>query len=147
QLYSRRADGSGRAVDEDPASLPEICLLQTRQGVERSVADWRSLLEAHAGRHGRDSGAHPDRDELGVCPEPDPTTAEGPVTDRELADGRANGFDLSSKFGAEDPLLRPAEAKDQAAHKGEGEAATSVGFACRAVQAIHRRGVDLDEDL
>ena len=79
--------------------------------------------------------------------EAEPTGAEDLVTDRELADGRANGFDLSSKFGAEDPPLRPAEAKDQAAHKGEGEAATSVGFTCRAVQPIDRRGVDLDQDL
>ena len=95
----------------------------------------------------RDSGALPHADELGVRPEAEPTTAEDLVTDRELADRCADGFDLSRKFGAEDPLLRPAEAKDQAAHKGEGEAATSVGFTCRAVQPIDRRGVDLDEDL
>jgi len=41
-----------------------------------------------------------------VCPEPEPSSAEHAVTDRELADGRADCLDLSGKLAAEDPLRR-----------------------------------------
>src|SRR5260370_3078404 len=66
------------------------------------------------------------------------------VTDRELVDGCANCFDLSSQLAAEDPLPRSADARDEAADERDGQAATSVGFSSRAVQPGDRRGVDLD---
>src|ERR1700694_5003656 len=69
QLHSRSSDGPGRAVDEDPAPLPEICRCQAGQRVERSVAGRRSLLEAHTGRHVRNSTARAHAHELGMCPE------------------------------------------------------------------------------
>src|SRR5260370_24628155 len=66
------------------------------------------------------------------------------VTDRELVDGCANCFDLSSQLAAEDPLPRSADARDEAADERDGQAATSVGFSSRAVQPGDPRGVDLD---
>src|SRR5229473_4876810 len=145
ELHPCGADGPGRAVDEDPLPLPEICQSQTPQRVESPVADRRSLLEAHAGRLVRDSGALPHADELRVRPEPEPTAAEDVVTDRELVDGCANCFDLSGQLTAEDPLLRSAEATDDAAEKRDGQAATPVGFTSSAVRPGDRRGMDLDE--
>ncbi len=69
------------------------------------------------------------------------------VTDRELVDSGANCFDLSRQLAAEDPLLRSADARDEAAEERDDQAATSVGFTSRSVQPVDRRGVDLDEDL
>ena len=141
------ADGSGRAVDENPAPSTEICLLQTHERIERSVADRCSLHEAHTGRHVLDSGARRHRDELSVCPEPEPSQSEDVVTDREVADGRADRPDLSGKLSAKDPLPRPPEAKDQAAEEIGDEAATPVGFASMDVRPGDRRRADLDEHL
>src|SRR6266516_3538238 len=147
ELHPCSADGPRCAVDEDPLPLPEICQSQAPQCIETSVADRRSLLEAHTGRLVRDEGALPHADELRVCTEPETTAAENVVTDRELADGCANCFDLSRQLAAEDPLLRSADARDGAADERDGQAATSVGFTSRAVRPGDRRGVDLDEDL
>ena len=82
-----------------------------------------------------------------MCPEPEPSRAEDPVTDRELADGRSDGFDLSRKFGAEDALPRPADSKDEAADELDENAATPVGLARMTVQPIDRRRVDPDQHL
>src|ERR1700694_3814112 len=120
QLYSRGADGPRRAVDEDSAPLAKISLFQTRQGVERAVAYWRRLLEAHAGGHLRDSRAHRHGEGVGVCPELEPLRAHAPGAARELSRGGPGRFDLSGKFGAEDPLSRPAEAGDEAAEQRDG---------------------------
>ncbi len=147
ELHPRGADGPGRAVDEDPLALPQICPSQAPQCVESSVADRCGLLEAHTGRLVRDSGALPHADELRVCPEPEPTAAEDVVTDRKLADGCADCFDLSRQLVAEDSLPRSAEARDQAADERDGQAATSVGFTSSAVRPGDSRGVDLDEDF
>ncbi len=147
ELHPCGTDGPGRAVDEDPLALAEICQSQAPQRVQSSVADRRSLLEAHAGRLVRDSGALPHADELRVCPEPEPTAAEDVVTDRELSDGGADCHDLSRQLAAEDPLPRSAEARDEAAEERDGQAATSVGLTSRAVRPGDRRSVDLDEDL
>jgi hypothetical protein len=147
QLYPCGADGPRRAVDEDPLALAEICQSQAPQRVESPVADCSSLLEAHAGRLVRDSGALPQADELRIRPEPEPTAAEDVVTDRELTDGCANGFDFSRQLAAEDPLLRSADARDEAAEERDGQAAPSVGFASRAVRSGDRRGMDFDEDF
>src|SRR2546426_6016267 len=133
QLHRCGADGPGRAVDEGPLPLLEICQSQTPQCVESSVADRRSLVEAHTGRLVRDSRALAHADELRVCPEPEPTCPEDVVTDRELVDGCADCFDLSRQLGAEDPLLRSADARDEAAADRDDKAATAGGFARRAV--------------
>ena len=69
------------------------------------------------------------------------------LTDRELADGRANGFDFSRQLAAEDPLLRSADARDKAAEERDGQAAPSVGFTSRAVRSGDRRGMDFDKDF
>ena len=145
ELHPCGADGPGRPVDEDPLAHPEICQSQAPQCVESSVTDRRSLLEAHAGRLVRDSGALPHADELRVRPEPEPTAAEDVVADRELANSCADCFDLSGQLAAEDPLPRSADARDDAAEERDGQAATSVGFTSRAVRPGDRRGVDLDE--
>src|ERR1700682_1215211 len=131
QLYSRGADGSRRAVDEDSAPLAKISLFQTRQCVERAVAYWRRLLEAHAGGHLRASRAHRRREVRGVGPEFESSRAEDPVADRGLGHCGAGRFDLSGKFGAKDPLSRPAEAGDQAAEQRDGHAGPAVGFTGR----------------
>ena len=39
---------------------------------------------------------------------------EDPVIDLEPLDGRADRFDLSRQLGAEDPLLRPEKAAEEA---------------------------------
>src|ERR1700687_3675767 len=109
QLYSRGADCPRRAVDEDPAPLAKISLFQTRQGVERAVADWRSLLEAHTGRHVRDAVGCRNRQEFRVRPEPEPGGAEDLVADRELADGCPDGVDGSGEFRPENPVPRPSD--------------------------------------
>ena len=54
ELHPCGADGPGRAVDKDPLPLAEIGQPQAPQCIESPVADRRSLLEAHAGRHVRD---------------------------------------------------------------------------------------------
>ena len=80
-------------------------------------------------------------DELRVCPGREHCgAAEDVVTDGELADGCADCFDLSRQLGAEDPLLRSAEAKEEA--NEEWLSCTNA-----AVRPGDRRGVDLDEDL
>ena len=145
ELHPCGADGPGRAVDEDPLALPGICQSQAPQRVESPIADCRSLLEAHTVRLVRDSGALAHADEFRVRPEPEPTAAEDVVTDRKLADGCADCFDLSRQLAAEDPLPRSAEARDGAAEERDGKAATSVGFTSRAVRPGDRRGMDLDE--
>jgi hypothetical protein len=145
QLNPCGADGPGRAVDEDRLPLPEIGQSQAPQCIESPVADRRSLLEAHAGRLVRDSGALAHADELRVRPEPEPTAAEDVVTDRELVDSCANCFDRTCQLAAEDSLLRSADARDEAAEEHDGQAATSVGFSSRAVRSGDRRGMDLDE--
>src|SRR5258708_17608203 len=113
--------------------------------MESSVENRRSLLEAHTGRLVRDSGALPHADELRVRPEPEPTAAEDVVTDRKLADGCANCFDLSGQLAAENPLPRSAEATDDTAEERDGQAATSVGFTSSAVRPGDRRGMNLDQ--
>src|SRR5258708_7849590 len=113
--------------------------------MDTAVTDCRGLLEAHAGRLVRDSGALAHADELRVRPEPEPTAAEDVVTDRELVDGCADCFDLSGQLAAEDPLPRSADATDDAAEERDGQAATPVGFSSRAVPSGDRRGMDLDE--
>src|SRR5205807_3609318 len=125
----------------------EIGQSQAPECIECSVANRRSLLEAHAGRFVRQQGTLLQADELRVCPEPETTCAEDVVTDRELIDGCANCFDLSCQLNAEDPLLRSADTRDEAADEHDEQAATSVGFTSRAVRPGDRRGVDLDEDL
>jgi hypothetical protein len=147
ELHPCGADGPGRAVDEDPLSLAEIGQPQAPQCIESPVADRRSLLKAHAGRHVRDEGALAHADELRVRPEAEPTAAEDVLTDRELEDLRANSFDFSRQLAAEDPLLRSADARDKAAEERDGQAAPSVGFTRRAVRSGDRRGMDFDEDF
>jgi hypothetical protein len=147
QLHPCSADGARCAVDEDPLPFPEIGQSQAPECIECSVANRRRLLEVHAGRFVRQQGTLLHAEELRVCPEPEPTCAEDMVTDRELIDGCANGFDLSCQLGAEDPLLRSADAGDEAADEHDEQAAPSVGFTSRAVRPGDRRGVDLDEDL
>ena len=147
QLHPCSADGSRCAVDEDPLPVPEIRQSQAPQCIECSVANRRSLLEAHAGRLVCQQGTLPHAGELRVCPEPEPTCAEDVVTDRELIDVCANCFDISCQLRAEDALLRPADARDEAADERDEQTATPVGFTSRAVRPGDRRGVDLDEDL
>ena len=147
QLYPGGADGTGCAVDEDLLALAQICLPQAPQRVESSVADRRSLLEAHPSRHVGDEAVLLHADELRVCPEPEPAAAEDVLTDRKLVDRCADGFDLSRQLVAEDALPRSAEAGDQAAEEHYGQTAPSVGFTRRAVRPGDCRGTDLDADL
>ena len=77
----------------------------------------------------------------GVCPGPERCgAAEDVVADGELGDGCADRFDLSRQLGAQDPLLRSAEAKEQADEEW-------LGCTNAAVGPGDRRGVNLDEDL
>src|SRR5215471_1527933 len=145
QLHPRGADGPGCAIYEDPLPLPEICQSQAPQCIEGSVAYRRSLLEGHTGRLVCDSSAFPHADELRMCPEAETTRAEDVVTDRELGDGCASCFDLPRQLGAQDPLPRSADARDEPADYRDEHAATPVGLACRAVRPGDRRGVDPDE--
>src|SRR6202165_788549 len=147
QLHPRGTDCPRRAVDEDPPARPEICLFQTSQRVERSVAGWRSVLEADTGWHLRDSGALPHGDELRMRTEPEPGGAEDAVADRELTDRCSDCHDLSRQLAAEDRLPRPAKARDQATDEGDGKTAAPVCFTSVAVQPVDRRGVDLDEQF
>src|SRR5437762_12097455 len=117
-------------------------LPQAGQRIERSVAERRRLLEAHRGRLVRDARALLNADELGVCTEGEPGYAEDVFTDREFADSGADCDDLPGELAAEDPLSRPADAKDQPAEEGDRRAAAWVGIAGRRVQPVHRRGVD-----
>src|SRR5207248_6137937 len=107
--------------------------------------DRRSLLEAHAGWLVRQRGTLPHADEFRVSAEVPRTDTEDVVTDRKLADGCTNCFDLSSQLAAEDALPRSSEATDDAAEERGGQAATSVGFTNSAVRPGDRRGMNLDE--
>src|SRR5438270_4814016 len=108
------SDGPRTAVDEDGLASAQVCLFQRRQGIEPAVADCCSLLEAHAGRLIRDSGALPHADELGVRTEAEPSYAEDVVAGDELADRAADGDHLPGKLGPQDALSRPAHAKNEA---------------------------------
>src|SRR5579859_3196375 len=95
QLHSRGADRSGRAVDKDPLPLPGMCGSQARQCIEGSIANCRGFLKGYSNWLVSDLGTLLHAGELRVCPEPESRSAEDVVTDRELSDGCANGFDLS----------------------------------------------------
>src|ERR1700730_5778834 len=62
------------------------------------------------------------------------------VTNGKLGDRCPDRFDLSGQLGAKDPLLRPADAEEQANEE-------RLGATNAAVCPGDRRGVDLDEDL
>src|SRR5439155_23990404 len=113
-------------VDENRAAVPEVRLPQTRQCVEPSVTDWRSLLEANAGRHVRDSGALANAHEFRMRTEPKAAIAKGAVTDRELAHARPDRRDLSRNLDAQNPLPRPPDPFDEAAHTRAPHAAAAV---------------------
>ncbi len=95
------------------------------------------LLEGHAGRQVIQRPIRPYGDELRVCAEAD--GAEDAVTDRELADGCANSFDLSGQLAAEDPPPRPTPA-------GEVAGDERLRAAPAAIRSVDSRGVDPDED-
>jgi hypothetical protein len=82
-----------------------------------------------------------------VRAEPESAVAEDTVADGEVADSRADGGDLTRQLAAEDALPGMEEAADYAADEHERWAAPAVGFARRAVGAIHRGGMDADENL
>ncbi len=66
--------------------------------------------------------------------------AEDVVADLELGDGGADGLDLAGELDAEDPVLRPAKAGEEAGEE-------RLRAAPAAVRPVDRGGVDLDEDL
>src|SRR5215510_3891210 len=72
QLHPGRADGPGRAVDEDHLAFLRICLSQAPEGVESTVANCRGLLKAQTYRYVGNPGALRYTDELRVGPEPKP---------------------------------------------------------------------------
>ena len=138
QLHGRRPDGSGGTVDEDAPPFPKVRLAEARQREARSVADGSGLVERHAGRHVRQRGALPDADKLGV-------RAVGPgaedmVADLELDHGGAHCRDLARELHAQDPMVRSAEAGEEAARVEFGASEAAVG-------PVDRRGVDPDEHL
>src|SRR5262249_27152223 len=135
-------------IDDHPIfTRLEVCPSQAQQRIESAVADRRGPREAHTSWHVRDAGACAQADELSVCPELEPNAAEDAVADRELADDRADGCDLSGELGAEDALLRLAQTRDRATEERDGEAASSVGVTRRAVCPGDRCGMNPDEDF
>ncbi len=147
QLHPCRTDSTGRTVDEDPLPFPEVRQPEAPERVESSVANRRSFLEAHAGWLGRDPRVRPYADELGMCAEPEAGRTEYVVTHRELVDGCADRCDLARELSAEDPLLRSAKSRDEAANHGDREPAATVGFTSGAVRSRYSSGADFDEDL
>src|SRR3990172_9793423 len=111
ELHRGGADRAGGAVDEEPLPAADVSQSQAVQGEDRAVANGRRLLERDVARHLRQRGPLPDADELGMCAVPTDIGAEDAVTDRELADGRADGFNLSGQPLAGDPPLWSAEAR------------------------------------
>ena len=133
-----RPDGAGGAVDEHAPPLERAGLPQARQRERRTVADRRSLFEAHAGRLVRQRAALPDAGELRVRARA--LDAEDLVADLELGHGRTDRLDLSGELAAEDRPLRPHETGDEAADE-------LLGAAKPGVRPSDGRRVDPDEDL
>ena len=137
QLYPCRPDRAGGAVDEDAPPFPEVRLAQAGPGDDHSVADRRGLLEAHARRLVRQCSLLADADVLGVRARAD---AEDLVSHLELGDGGAHGLDDAGQLHAADPVLRPAEAREEAREERVGRPVSAIG-------SRDRRGEDPDEDL
>src|SRR5437016_11645889 len=138
ELHSCGSDRSRGAVDDDAETLPKVGLSQAGQCDARSVADRRSLFEAHAGGSVGERSALPQADELGVCSEAG--DAEDTITDLELLDPRARSLDLSGQLHSEDLPLRSPET-DEAADEERLRATPA------AIGPVDRRRVDLDPDL
>src|SRR5438105_796559 len=111
------------------------------------IANRRSLFERHGGRLlcQRCPLAH--ADELGMSAESARTGAEDPVTDRELADRRADCCHLARELRAEDSPLRSTDARVEPAEKRDEGTRARIGFANPAVRPGDRRRVNLDEHL
>ena len=142
ELDGRRADSPRGAVDDDALPRPNVCDADARQGRQPAVADCRSFLERRARRHAREQGfAHADVFRLGAEPlrevRPD---ADDPVADLEPLDGRPYRCDLSRHLGAEDTLLRPKEAAEEALQERLRGANVAVG-------PVDGRRMDPDENL
>lgn len=137
QLHCGRADGPGGTVDEDAPPRPKICMSQTSQGEDRSVADCCRLFEGHVGRLVGKSAALPDTDVLSMCAR---SQAEDLVTDRELANVCADCYHLAGQLAAKDAPFRPNETGEEAGDE-------IFGVAQAAVRPVDGGGTDLDEDL
>src|SRR5450759_3340114 len=141
QLHPCGADRSRRPEDENRLPPRGTYRLQAHQGEDRPIGNRGSLFECHAGRHVRQRCTLRHADELRVCPRPECCgAAEDPVTNRELGDRCADCCNLSRQLGAKYPLLRPAEAEEEADEE-------RLAFTNSAVGPGHRRGVNPDEDL
>src|ERR687888_647234 len=118
QLDRRRADGPGRAVDQDGLPAADLGLPDHREGVVRALAAGGRLLVRQARRHGRERVVLGDRQVLGVRAEPQPGEPEHPVADLERRDARADRLDPPRVLVAEDRQPWPGEPVKNRTTKG-----------------------------
>ena len=104
ELDRRRADGPGRAVDEDCLPAPELCRPYEPERVGRATLGAGSgLLGDQVRRHGRERAVGGDDHVLGVGPELTPTPKarvepEHPVPDRKGRDAIARSHDIAREL-------------------------------------------------
>jgi hypothetical protein len=112
QLDGCRSDRSRRAVDEDAAAFRDIGLAEACEGEGCPVEDRGRLFEAHVGRLVRYRPGLSYTQELRVGA--GPFDSEDLVSGLELRDSVTDLLDLAGELHAEDPVLRPAQAGDEA---------------------------------
>ena len=137
QLDRRRADGSGRAVDEDVLPAGDLRAPDLGEGVVRALGAGRGLRVRHVRRHGRHGAVLRDGQVLGMRAERSLAVPEHPLADGERRDVPANRLDHSGVLVPENRRARPAEPGEQPHEEGLGGPARTVG-------PVHRRGPDLD---
>ena len=139
ELHCRRADGAGRAVDEDPVARLEAERLQIRVRIPGSLAD-HGLAEARTRRHGSDRPLFGHAEIFGMRAVDVRRQAEDAIARLERRDARADRLDLPGEVHAEDRALRPAEPREEPDEKRVGSEHAAIGPA-------DRRRMDPDQDL
>jgi hypothetical protein len=140
ELHRGAADRSGGAVDEDPLPSLKPRSPQSRQCQQRPIASGGSLLVCDVGRLSRHRSRLGGAQVLGVSAVPVAAQAEHGVTLRERGHIRADRFDLSGELASQNRLLGSGQ-------PGEEPDDDGIGSAGSAVRSVHRRGVDLDQQL
>jgi hypothetical protein len=114
QLDRGRADGAGRAVDQDPLAGLEASAGEAGMGEDEAIAHRGAVVEGHALGHRGDGGLLARHLELRVGTEGPLVHAEHPVTDREAGDPLADRLDDACELVAQDPLARAPQTREGA---------------------------------
>ena len=139
ELHCRRADGAGRAVDEDPAARFEAERLQIRVRIPGSLA-YHGISEARTRRHDSNRPLFGYAEIFSMRTVDVRRHAEDAITRLERRDARTDRLDLSREVHAEDRALRPEEPREEPDEKRVGSEHAAIGPA-------DRRRMNSDQDF